>query len=65
VSVQELELAVQQLSPAELTTFRRWFAEFDWQLWDKQLERDVKAGKLDRFGAEALDDVKNGRCRDI
>ena len=65
MSVQELEVAVQKLSPEELAKFRRWFADFDWQLWDEQLERDVAAGKLDALAAQALDDLANGRCRDL
>jgi hypothetical protein len=30
--------------PAE---FRRWYAEFDADLWDRQVEADPKNGKLD------------------
>ena len=53
--VENLEKQIQQLSPEELAEFRRWFAEFDAHLWDRQFEADVKAGKLDalaegRFG---------------
>ena len=65
MSVQELEVAVQKLLPDELAKFRRWFADYDWQIWDEQLERDVPAGKLDSLAAEALDDLAKGRCRDL
>jgi hypothetical protein len=34
MSVQEIESAVQKLSTDELSRFRKWFAEYDWQLWD-------------------------------
>ena len=63
-SVEELEAAVQQLSPEERAVFRAWFAEFDAAEWDRQLEADVSAGKLDWLVAEALDDRQAGRCTD-
>jgi hypothetical protein len=65
VSVQDIESAVQQLSAVDLAKFRRWFADYDWRLWDEQLERDVSSGKLDSLAAEALDDLANGRCREL
>ena len=65
MSVQEIESAVQSLAPQDLAEFRRWFAEYDWRLWDKELERDINAGKLDALAEEALDDLANGRCRDL
>jgi len=65
MSVQEIESAVQKLSSPELSRFRRWFAEYDWQLWDAQLDKDVAAGKLDAMAREALNDLAQGRCRNI
>jgi len=52
--VENLEQQIQQLSPEELTEFRRWFAEFDAHLWDRQFEADAKAGKLDALAEKAL-----------
>jgi len=62
VSVKELEDAVQRLSPADLDQFREWFAEFDAAVWDRQMEEDVAAGRLDALADEALDDLRSGRC---
>jgi hypothetical protein len=45
--IEELEKKVEGLSPAELSLFREWFATFDAELWDRQLESDVAEGKLD------------------
>ena len=39
--------------------------ETDWEAWDKQLEEDVKAGKLDQLAEEALEDLRAGRCTDL
>ena len=54
--IQSIEKAIQALAPAELAELRRWFAEFDAEAWDLQLEQDAAAGKLDKLAAEALTD---------
>jgi hypothetical protein len=54
--LEALEKKVSGLSAEELAEFRRWFAEFDSAAWDRQIERDVKAGKLDALADEALRD---------
>ena len=46
-TVEELEAAVKKLSPEERQAFRAWFAKFDAEEWDRQLEGDVAAGRLD------------------
>lgn len=33
------------------------------EAWEKQFEADVKAGKLDKFREEALEDVRAGRFK--
>jgi len=45
-ALENAEQIVGQLSPAELTRFRRWFAEFDGRVWDDQIEADAESGKL-------------------
>jgi hypothetical protein len=63
-TVQQLEQAVRQLSPEELASFRIWFAQFDAEVWDRQIEADVLAGRLDQLADEALQDLREGRCTD-
>jgi hypothetical protein len=64
-TVQDIEAAVRKLSREELSTFRSWFVEFDATAWDKQLEQDVEAGRLDALAEEALRDLREGRCTDL
>lgn len=52
--VEVLEQEVQKLSSEELASFRRWFAEYAADQWDRQIERDVKEGKLDALAERAL-----------
>jgi hypothetical protein len=37
---------VQSLSGEELKAFRDWFADFDAEVWDAEIEADSKNGKL-------------------
>ena len=52
--IENLEEQLRALSPEELARFREWFAQFDAEAWDRQLEADVKAGKLDKLAEHAL-----------
>ncbi len=52
--VEVLESQIKELSEQELTGFRRWFAEYDAHMWDRQFEADVKAGKLEALAEKAL-----------
>jgi hypothetical protein len=63
-TVEEIEAAVQRLSPDDRAAFRAWFAEFDAAEWDRQFNADVAAGRLDWLAAEALADRNEGRCTD-
>ena len=61
-AVEELETAVKQLSPEDRALFRAWYIEFEAQEWDRQMEADAEAGRLDWLVAEARHDRKQGRC---
>ncbi len=39
--------------------------EADWEAWDKEIEADVKAGRLDSLFDKALEDLRAGRCTDL
>jgi hypothetical protein len=59
--VEQLEGQVKDLPPEELAAFRNWFTAFDAEVWDRQFEADVVAGKLDDLAARALRDHAAGR----
>jgi hypothetical protein len=63
--IRSIEKAIQALAPAELAELRRWFAKFDAEAWDLQLEQDAGAGKLDKLAAEALTDHRSGPSRSL
>lgn len=63
--IELLEKQIRELSSDELAELRQWFAEFDAELWDRQMEADVKAGRLDRMAEEALQDFAAGRTKPL
>jgi hypothetical protein len=63
--ISEIERQVQALTAEELAQFREWFLEFDWAAWDRQLEQDVRAGKLDALAEKALRDHAAGKTKPL
>ncbi len=60
MSVTEMEIAVTQLSPKELAEFTAWFEEYHARMWDKQIEHDLEAGRLDQLLSEVDKEYKAG-----
>lgn len=59
--IEKLERELAALSESELAEFRRWYAEFDTAVWDRQLDADARSGALDQLADEALGDHRAGR----
>ena len=59
--IEKIEQEIQALSAEELTQFRAWFLEYDWAAWDRQIERDSQAGRLDDLAAKTLRDHAAGK----
>ena len=62
MSIQELEKAISQLSYEEFSQLARWVDEYRAELWDRQIEADVRAGRLDEAGRRADADFDAERC---
>ena len=65
MTIEDLEKAVAKLPPDQFAKFRAWFEEFDAARFDQKIERDAKAGKLDRMADQAVDDFRKGRAREL
>ncbi len=63
--VEKLEHEVKKLSHAQLVAFREWFREYDADEWDRQIEEDVRAGRLDELAEEALIEHKSGMIKEL
>ena len=64
-TVEEIEKAVAKLTPKHLEKFRAWFEAYQAQIFDEQIERDAKAGKLDRLAKDAAHAHREGRTRQL
>jgi len=63
--VEKLESVVQRLNRDELAAFRDWFRKYDSDEWDREIEEDILAGRLDRLAEEAIAEHKAGRTKEI
>jgi hypothetical protein len=64
-TVEDIEQALTELPPDQLAEFRAWFEAFDAARFDESIERDPKAGRLDRLAEQALTDFRAGRAREL
>lgn len=63
--LEELETVIAKLPDEEYRQFRRWFLETDWKRWDREVEEDSRAGRLDFLMEEALLAKRKGTLRDL
>lgn len=63
--IEQIEREIQELTLEELAVFRKWFLEFDAVVWDRQIEEDARAGRLDTLADKAIKDFKSGRCSEL
>jgi hypothetical protein len=63
--LEKIEKDIASLDPADLRKLSDWLAEYQADMWDRQIEADVKAGKLDKLFAEAQADIKAGKVRPL
>lgn len=64
-TVQEIERAIEALTPDELDELYLWFDQSYPQLMDARIESDLSGGRLDDAIRRALDDEKNGRTKPL
>ena len=64
-TVQEIEAAIKDLPREEFSKLWRWWDEYREGSWDRQIEADLAAGKLDKLLAEADRDFEAGRCKPL
>ena len=64
-TVEEITAAIEHLSADDVARVHAWLAEFAEQLWDEQIERDERAGRLDALIDRAVKDHRAGRTRPL
>jgi hypothetical protein len=61
MSIEDIEKAVAGLPPDQYAEFCAWFEAFDADRFDRKIERDVQAGKLDRLADQAIGNLRKSR----
>ena len=59
--VEQIERQIQSLDDQAFARLRQWFIEYDHARWDRQIEADSAAGKLDFLADEALAEHRAGK----
>jgi hypothetical protein len=65
MSVTEIEAAITELSTNDFAELREWFRAYQEKLWDKQIEHDLEAGRLDAVLAEVDAEYDAGLSRPL
>ena len=63
--IDELKTDVEGLSSEEAAELFRWFSERQWESWDKEIEADSEAGRLDFLIREARQEKAKGTLREM
>ena len=64
-TVPEIKRSILNLSDAEYAEIVEWLYEREEAEWDRQIEADADAGKLDFLKAQALAAKQNGALADL
>ncbi len=64
-TIQEIERAIQALTPRELEELYSWLEQHCPQTIDARIQSDLAAGRLDKAISRALEDEKNGRVQPL
>ncbi len=63
--LEKLEREIQKLGREEPASLRDWLRKYDGEEWDRQIEDDVRGGRLNRLAEEALAAHKAGRTKEL
>ena len=65
MSVTEIESAISQLPVSDLAELMGWLERYHEQVWDRQIEDDLEAGRLDALLAEVDKEHEAGLARPL
>ncbi len=65
MNIETIEEQIAELDNASFNKLRDWVLEFDQMKWDKQIEADSNAGKLDFLINAAFDEHQAGKTRKL
>ena len=63
--VDELKTDIERLSSEEVAELFRWLSEREWESWDREIEADTQAGRLDFLVREARQEKARGTLKEL
>jgi hypothetical protein len=63
--IDELKADIERLPSDELAELFRWMSEKEWESWDREIEADSQAGRLDFFVREAHEEKAKGILKEM
>ncbi len=63
--LENIQASIATLDSSEIAKLRAWLDDLNERLFDEKIERDAKAGKLDKLAAQALADHAAGLSRKL
>jgi len=65
MSVTEIESAITQLPAKDVAELMAWLQDYHDRMWDKQIEDDLEAGRLDKLLVEVDEEHRAGLPRPL
>lgn len=62
-AVDDIKRAIEQLPKPEFWRLSEWVIRKHEEEWDRQIEEDIRAGKLDKLAEEAVEEYQAGKTR--
>jgi hypothetical protein len=65
MSIEEIETAITQLPAQEVKRLLAWLEDYHHRVWDRQIEGDLEAGRLDTLLSEVESEYQAGRAQPL
>ena len=63
--LEQIQAEIETLSHKDYVRLRNWINEKDWDEWDREIETDSNAGKLDFLIEEAIAEKSQGKLKEL
>ena len=64
-NIAKIQEEILALSETDYRQLKQWLNELEWDEWDRQIEEDSNAGKLDFLIAEAREAKEKGTLKNL
>jgi hypothetical protein len=63
--IDQIKAQIERLPEGDIAEIFRWLSAKDWERWDRQVEADSEAGRLDFLIREAQQEKSQGKLKDL